>query len=47
VNEGVQKLRGQKRIEIMYWTQLCSDVRFALNDGKWGGAVFTKRPITM
>ena len=29
VNEGVQKLRGQKRIEMRYRTQLCSDVRFA------------------
>jgi hypothetical protein len=47
VNEGVQKLRGQNKIEMKYCTQLCSDVRFAPNDGTWGEAVFTKMPIMM
>jgi hypothetical protein len=39
VKTGCQKLRGQKKIEMKYCTQLWSDVKLAAVDGKWGSAV--------
>jgi hypothetical protein len=42
---GCQRLRGQNRIEMKYWTQLCSAARLNANVGKWGGAVLEKTPI--
>ena len=47
VKAGCQKLRGQKKIEMRYCTQLWSDVRLAAVDGIWGGAVLWKTPIRM
>jgi hypothetical protein len=47
VKTGCQKLRGQKKIEMKYWTQLWSDVRLLGVDGIWGGAVLWKTPIRM
>jgi hypothetical protein len=47
VKIGCQKLKGQKRIEMKYCTQLWSDVRVAAVDGIWGGAVLWKTPIRM
>lgn len=47
VKIGCQKLRGQKRTEMKYCTQLWSDVRLAAVDGIWGGAVLWKTPIRM
>jgi hypothetical protein len=45
VKTGCQKLRGQKKIEMKYCTQLWSDVKLAAVDGIWGGAVLWKTPI--
>jgi hypothetical protein len=39
VKAGCQKLRGQKKTEMKYCTQLWSDVKLAAVDGIWGGAV--------
>ena len=47
VKTGCQKLRGQKKIEMKYCTQLWSDVKLAAVDGIWGGAVLWKTPIRM
>ena len=47
VKTGCQKLRGQKKTEMKYCTQLWSDVKLAAVDGIWGGAVLWKTPIRM
>jgi hypothetical protein len=47
VKIGCQKLRGQKKTEMKYCTQLWSDVRLLGVDGIWGGAVLWKTPIRM
>jgi hypothetical protein len=39
VKVGCQKLRGQKKTEMTYCTQLWSDAELPVVDGKWGGAV--------
>jgi hypothetical protein len=39
VKIGCQRLRGQKRIEMMYWPQLCIDDALPGVVGKWGAAV--------
>lgn len=47
VKVGCQRLKGQKRIEMIHWTQLCSDDTLLGVAGRWGDAVFTKTPIRM
>ena len=47
VKTGCQKLRGQKKIEMKYWIQLCSAVPLKAGVGRWGAAVLTKTPIRM
>jgi hypothetical protein len=42
---GCQKLRGQRRIEMKYCTQLWSAAALNASGGKWGGAVLPKTPI--
>jgi len=44
---GCHRAKGQNRIEIMYWTQLCTDAKLPAVVGKWGGAVLKKTPIRM
>ena len=40
-------LRGQKRTEMTYCTQLWSDDILPATGGIWGGAVLKKTPIRM
>ena len=45
VKVGVQRLKGQKRIEIAHCTQLWIDDTLFGVVGKWGDAVLRKTPI--
>jgi hypothetical protein len=45
VKIGCQRLSGQKRTEMMYWPQLCSDEALPGVVGRWGAAVLKKMPI--
>jgi len=47
LKEGCQKLRGQKKIEMKYWIQLCSAAPLNAGVGRWGAAVLMKTPIRM
>lgn len=45
VKMGCHRLSGQKRTEMMYWPQLCSDDALPGVVGKCGAAVLRKTPI--
>jgi hypothetical protein len=47
VKVGCHKANGQKRIEMIHWTQLCSPATVAGVPGTWGDAVLKKTPIRM
>jgi hypothetical protein len=44
---GCQTLKGQKKIEVKYWTQLWNATRLNAAFGKCGDAVLKKTPIRM
>jgi len=46
-NVGCQKLSGQKKMEVKYWTQLCNAAIVNAVFGKCGDAVLKKTPIRM
>ena len=46
-NVGCQKLSGQKKIEVKYWTQLWTAAKLNAAFGKCGDAVLKKTPIRM